>query len=75
MSISILVKTIIIEHEKFGPFKFEIYETDGRYSADIQSRNGDGRWVIHKNGHGFKKALTLDDAQKSCERFIDILGK
>jgi len=75
MSISTLVKTLVIEHEKHGPFKFEIYETDGLYSADIHSRNGDGRWMVHKNGHGFKQAETIEDAQASCERFIEILYK
>lgn len=75
MPISTLVKTLVIDHEMHGPFKFEIYETGGRYSADIYYRNGDGRWMMHKNGYGFSKATTVEDAQASCERFIEILGK
>ena len=74
MAISTLLKTIVIEHEKHGPFKFEIYLTNEYYSADIQYRNGDGRWMVHKNGYRFSRAKSLEDAQAACERFIEILG-
>ena len=75
MAISTLVKTIIIEHERFGPFKFEIYESDHYFFTDILSRNGDGSWMIHKIGYGFAKAMSAEDAQNSCEIYIKNLGK
>ncbi|QFH71060.1 hypothetical protein FR762_15615 [Enterobacter sp. E76] len=75
MAISTLLKTIVIEHERHGPFKFEIYLKNEYYSADIQYRNGDGRWMVHQNGYGFPQVKSIDDAQSACERFIENLGK
>lgn len=75
MSISTLVRTVIIKHERFGPFKFEIYESEGRYFAEILSRNDDGRWMVNEFEYGFVKAISVDDAQKSCEIYIKNLGK
>ncbi|AJI83251.1 hypothetical protein DJ60_3042 [Yersinia enterocolitica] len=75
MSHSTLMRTIVLKHEQHGDFKFEIYLSDKYYAADIQSRNGDGRWEQFKNGYGFSKANDIDEAEAGCKIFIENLGK
>lgn len=75
MAISTLLKTIVIQHDRHGPFRFEIYATDGLYHADISFQNGSGHWADHKNGYGFMQAVCLEDAEMSCQKFIDNLGR
>lgn len=75
MDISTLLKTIIIRHERHGPFRFEIYVADGRYHADISYQNGSGHWADHQNGYGFKLAKCLEDAEASCLKFVANFGK
>ncbi len=75
MAVCILQRTITIDHEKYGEFKFEIYSCDRLFYAEIYARNSDGRWMNHKTRFGLKKAMSVDDAQASCELYISNLGK
>ncbi len=75
MTVSTLLKTIVIKHDRHGPFKFEIYVTDGLYHADISYKNGSGHWADHQNDYGFGKANCLEDAEASCQKFIVNYGK
>ncbi len=75
MSCSILLKTIVLTHGEYGDFKFEIYLEDHYYYADIWHRHDDGRWLVCKSRYGFSRASSVEDAQKSCVRFVDIYAK
>lgn len=75
MTISTLLKTIVLEHDKHGPFKFEIYLKDNYFYSDIHYRNGDGRWMVYKINFGFSRAQSLEDAEAGCLNQIVIMGK
>lgn len=76
MSFSTLLKTIVITHTDAGDIKFEIYQDEhGFFFADIWGKNSDGNWVMRKDGYGFKQATNIEDAVKSCEKYVHNLGK
>lgn len=71
-----LLKTVLIEHPDAGVHKFEIYKrNDAFFFADIWRKTSDGIWRLEWDEYSFKKALSLDDALKSCETFILNKGK
>ncbi|EMG3682723.1 TPA: hypothetical protein SMI21_001896 [Serratia marcescens] len=76
MPFSTLLKTIVITHAKAGDVKFEIYQDEhGLFFADIWRKNSEGSWLMGHDDYSFKQAESIEDAVKSCEKYVHNLGK
>ncbi len=74
MSVSTLVRTVVVSNSVAGEYKFEIYEDeDAHFYADISRKNQDGVWVIGFDGYSFTRALDVDEAVTGSIKFVDNL--
>lgn len=72
MSVSTLVKTIVITNSAVGDFKFEIYQVDNSlFYADISSKNSSDKWELSRCDYRITRALDIDDAVRSCIKFVE----
>ena len=74
MSISVLVKTVVITNAVAGEYKFDIFQDEQvHFYADISRKNDSGVWVMGWDGYDFDMALDVEEATQSCIRFVDNL--
>lgn len=74
MSISTLVKTVVVSNSVAGEYKFEIYQdADAHFYADISRKNIDGLWVLGWDCYGFRSPLDVDEAVSECSNFVENL--
>ncbi|AIA41593.1 TPA: hypothetical protein MIZ55_12490 [Klebsiella pneumoniae] len=72
MSISTLVKTIVVSDSVAGEYKFEIFQGENaHFYADIFWKNHDRVWVIERDGYRFTRALDVEDAVTGSIRFVE----
>ena len=74
MSLSTLIKTVVVSNAVAGEYKFEIFQDeDANFYADISRKGDNGTWVFGRDGYGFSQALDLDDAVNGCVKFVNNL--
>ncbi len=75
MSVSSLVRTVVISNPVAGEYKFEIYEDeDALFYADISRKNLEGVWIIGWDGYRFSRALDVKEAVAGSIKFVDNLA-
>ena len=75
MSISVLIKTVVIPNAVAGEYKFEIFQDEhANFYADISRKNDSGAWVMVWDEYGFRHALDIDEAVSGCISFVDNLA-
>lgn len=74
MSVSTLVKTVVVSNTVAGEYKFEIFQDeDAHFYADISRKGDSGVWVFARDDYRFSKALDVEEAVNGCVKFVDNL--